>query len=73
LVIVNCSSLQRRNWRHGSIAWRVEYLLRLSAGGGSVDQIDRVVRRIKLGIWAAAAASAGLIVYSAFFAGGSGG
>jgi hypothetical protein len=62
LVLINCSSLERRNWRHGSVAWRVEYLMRLSATGGSVDQIDRIVRGIKLAIWAGTLAAVGLIV-----------
>jgi hypothetical protein len=71
LVRINCSSLDRRNWRHGSVRWRVEYLMTLSATGGSVDQIDRVVRRIKLCIWGAAAAAAGLLVVGAALHGGS--
>jgi len=36
-----------RNWRHGSIAWRVSYILWLGGRGGSRREIDVVVRRIK--------------------------
>jgi hypothetical protein len=58
VVQINCGSLYRRNWRHGSVAWRVQYLMNLSACGGTHEEIDRLVRRIKLGIVAAALAAA---------------
>jgi hypothetical protein len=57
LVLINCSSLERRNWQHGAVAWRVAYLMDLSTRGGSVHEIDRLVRRIKIGIWAATVAA----------------
>lgn len=37
-----------RNWRHGSIAWRVSYVLWLGNRYGSRQEIGCVVRRIKL-------------------------
>ncbi|MFW6132739.1 MAG: M48 family metallopeptidase [Planctomycetota bacterium] len=52
----------RRNWRHGSIARRVSYVLWLGSRGGSRREIDRIVRRIKLGTWALAATAAVLAV-----------
>jgi Zn-dependent protease with chaperone function len=61
IVQINCSSLDRWNWRHGSIAWRLQYLMGLSATGGTIYQIERVVRRIKIAIWAGAIPSAALI------------
>jgi Zn-dependent protease with chaperone function len=61
IVQINCGSLHRPNWRHGSVAWRLQYLMNLSASGGTIDQVDRVVRRIKLGIGAAALAAAALL------------
>ncbi|HUS91111.1 MAG TPA: M48 family metallopeptidase [Phycisphaerae bacterium] len=45
------------NWRHGSIAWRVEYVLWLGSTAGTRRQIDRTVRRIKLGLWLATTVS----------------
>jgi len=42
------------NWRHGSIANRVSYILWLGGTHGSRRDADRAVRRVKLGIWAAA-------------------
>jgi len=44
---------RRFNWRHGSIAARIEYILSLAASGGSSERIDRLVRRVKLGLWSA--------------------
>lgn len=46
---------RQRNWRHGSIAHRVSYVLWLASVGGSRRGIDRAVRRIKLGLWLALA------------------
>ena len=51
-----------RNWRHGTIAWRVDYILHLGATRGSRRPIDRLVRRIKIGLWLALAASIALSV-----------
>ncbi len=48
---------RRRDWRHGSIARRVEHILWLGTIGGARDHIDRLVRRIKLTLWLAATAS----------------
>ena len=48
----------QRNWRHGSIAWRVAYVLHLGGAAGTREEIDRLVRRIKIGLWAALAAAA---------------
>ena len=49
----------KRNWRHGSIASRVRYILSLGSTAGTRRQIDTTVRRIKiaivLGLFAAAA------------------
>jgi len=51
----------QRNWRHGSIAWRVQYILWLGSTGGSRRQIDRTVRLIKCGLWLSLAISAGVL------------
>ncbi|HUS47951.1 MAG TPA: M48 family metalloprotease [Phycisphaerae bacterium] len=58
---LNGMSLTRHNWRHGSIASRVEHVLHLGQTGGTTEGIDRQVRRIKIGLWAAAAA-AGMVL-----------
>jgi len=53
---------RKRNWRHGSIAHRVQYILMLGSTRGTRQQIDTTVKRIKiaiiLGVIAAAAAVA---------------
>ncbi|HDZ43111.1 hypothetical protein LCGC14_0123800 [marine sediment metagenome] len=63
---LNGTPTTQPNWRHGSIASRVRYILSLGASGGSRRPIDRLVRRIKWGVWlalaAAVAAHAGLFV-----------
>jgi len=64
---LNGTPLAQPNWRHGPIAWRIDYVLRLAAGGGSRQPIDRLVRRAKLGLWAllavAVAANAAVIIW----------
>ncbi len=50
----------KRNWRHGSIAWRVQYILWLGAMGKGREEIDRLVRRIKIGLWVSLGASIAL-------------
>lgn len=45
------------NWRHGSMATRINYILALAATGRGRSEIDRTVRRIKLGLWLALACS----------------
>jgi len=52
-------SERQRNWRHGSIASRVQYVLWLGSTAGARREIDRTVRRIKIGLWVATLASAG--------------
>lgn len=44
---------RRFNWRHGSIASRVEYVLWLAGAGRPRAEIDRLVGRIKVGLWTA--------------------
>ena len=56
---LNGMSANQPNWRHGSIGWRVRHVLSLAAGGGSRAGIDRLIRRIKLGLWLAFAAAVG--------------
>ena len=53
----------QRNWRHGSIAHRVDYVLHLAGVGGSRRPIDRTVRRIKLALWLSLAAGVAVTVY----------
>lgn len=61
---LNGAAAQKRNWRHGSVADRVGYILWLGGTGATRRGIDRVVRRIKVAVWllflAAAAAVVGL-------------
>jgi STE24 endopeptidase len=48
---------RKRNWRHGSIERRIDRVVELGITGGSRRSIDRTVRRIKVGLWAALAAA----------------
>ncbi len=48
---LNGIPLQQRNWRHGSIARRIAYVLYLGSTGGTRDRDDRFIRRLKVGIW----------------------
>ena len=48
---------RQHNWRHGSIERRVGEVLWLGSTGGTRRGIDRVVRRIKLGLWVAVLAA----------------
>ncbi|MEI7837460.1 MAG: hypothetical protein WCK05_13760, partial [Planctomycetota bacterium] len=59
------------NWRHGSIAGRVGYIMWLGSTGGTRRPIDRTVRGIKVALWVAcglgvAAAVAAWIFWPAF-------
>lgn len=55
-------SMTQRNWRHGSLAWRVHYIMYLGSTCGSRAQIDGLVRRIKLWLWIAFASAAAVLV-----------
>jgi hypothetical protein len=62
---LNGISARRFNWRHGSIASRIEYLLKLTSAGGGKSAIDRPIRRIKIALWIAlAVASAAVVLLS---------
>ncbi|MBL1218674.1 MAG: hypothetical protein D8M59_14415 [Planctomycetes bacterium] len=43
------TSLTRKSWRHGSMAWRLAYLMTLPGTPCNQVSVDRQVRRIKLG------------------------
>jgi STE24 endopeptidase len=53
---LNGVGTQSRNWRHGRTAERIRYIYELSARGGSRDECDLNVRKIKFTIWMGAAA-----------------
>ena len=61
---LNGMSPTASNWRHGSIEFRVNYLMSLAVTNGTREPIDRQVRRIKLALWTAALAAAGAVVWS---------
>ncbi len=61
---LNGISPSRRNFRHGSIAHRVEYLDRLARSGTGRSTVDRSVRRIKIAIWLLAAVGVGVTAVS---------
>ncbi len=48
------------NWRHGSIAGRVEYIMWLGSTAGTRHRTDRVIRRIKTALWTAVALGAAI-------------
>ena len=60
VAALNGTQFGGRNWRHGSVAWRLGYIRRLAEGGGSRREIDRVVRRMKIALWVSLAVVAGL-------------
>ncbi|MFW6062348.1 MAG: M48 family metallopeptidase [Planctomycetota bacterium] len=64
---LNGSSRTQRNWRHGSVAFRVNYLLQLAARGGNKSEINGLVQRVKLGLLLTGLVSIGLAtaVYTA--------
>ena len=55
---LNGISPTQGNWRHGSMAWRITYLMLPRATGGRRHPIDRQVRWIKVGLWMALAVAA---------------
>jgi STE24 endopeptidase len=57
IAALNGIPARQRNWRHGSIASRVSYILWMGATRGSRATIDRTVRRIKRGLWLLLAAA----------------
>jgi STE24 endopeptidase len=52
IALINGTPPGSPNWRHGSIQSRVSYIYYLGVNGGSRREIDRKVRRIKIGLWA---------------------
>ncbi len=53
---------QQRNFRHGSIQQRLNFLYGLHSSGGGRAWVDGRIRRIKMGIWALLAAGVGATV-----------
>ncbi len=51
----------QRNWRHGRLRDRVDFIRRLGASAGSRRPTDRLVRRIQRGLWLATALGVGLL------------
>lgn len=51
IAMLNGIPLSQRNWRHGSIARRAEYVLWLGSTGRGRREVDRTVERIKLALW----------------------
>ncbi len=48
---INGIPVRGRNWRHGSIAQRIAYVLWLGGTSGTRTRDDRLVRRIKWALW----------------------
>jgi len=59
---LNGMEQSKRNWRHGSIASRVQHILMLGSTAGERTQIDGAVRRIKLAIIFDAIAAAVIVL-----------
>jgi len=66
---INGIPQSQHNWRHGSIARRISYVLWLGSIGAARGEVDRLIRRIKIGLWcllvlaAAAVATAAKLGY----------
>ncbi len=58
---LNGASPGQWNWRHGSISWRVSYVMWLGSTAGNRSDVDRPVRLIKAGLWAATAIAATVV------------
>jgi len=65
---LNGISPRQRNWRHGSIARRISHVLYLAGAGKGRADVDRLVRRIKVGLWLAFVAAMALIGLQALLA-----
>ena len=63
---LNGVSLYHRNWRHGRTSERISYIRQLAARGGTLDEEDRAVNKIKRMIWITAAAGAAAITLFAY-------
>jgi len=61
---LNGTGPYQRNWRHGSIAHRVGYVLWLAGAGGSPAALARTVRRVKVGLLLALSAAISLIAWN---------
>lgn len=55
---LNAIPLRARSWRHSSIASRTEFLYRLSCEPTQLRRFQRIIRLIKICIWAAVVAGA---------------
>jgi len=51
IALSNGIPLERKSWRHGSVASRARYLLWLGSGRSTGRHIDNVVRWIKILLW----------------------
>lgn len=61
---LNGTPARQYNWRHGSIADRVGYIIWLGSTGGSRRPIDRTVRGIKAALWLGSAVAAAVAAWS---------
>jgi len=59
---------RRRNWRHGSLAQRISYVLWLGESHRTRRRDDTIVKRIKAAIWIMLAAAAVFIAVTLFVA-----
>ncbi|MCY2927759.1 MAG: M48 family metallopeptidase [Planctomycetota bacterium] len=55
---LNGTPPRQYNWRHGSIAARIGYIIWLGSTGGTRRPIDRTVRGLKMALWLAGAIGA---------------
>ncbi len=60
---------QRRNWRHGSIAWRASYIRWLGSRHGSRREMDRFIGRVKIVLLLALALVVALLAWDVVAAG----
>lgn len=65
---LNGISPRQWNWRHGSIAGRIAYVMWLGSTAGNRAEIDRTVRRIKISLWVALLLAVAVGVLAARFA-----
>ena len=63
VAYLNGMRAQRRNWRHGSIAWRISYICWLGSRHGSRLEMDRFVGRLKIVLLLALALVVALVAW----------
>ena len=66
VALLGSIPMAQRNWRHGSVASRIAYLM-FPRAGGSAHPVDRQVRLVKVALWVALAAAVAANAFQFFY------